>query len=514
MPLQHASMLPALMPVAVPAETARDVAPPAQPDPQDASGQPLATSGLPSQGATPSPVDAASPADLTVERRRATATARLLHVWLTLVTAASVVFHAGPEGSPTARIITAVVAALCFVLAQLRERRSRSIARLSSLGQLIYRVRAIAVGGVLLAAASFLVPGLLLTPGLVLATAVAVLVVGATWSLVTRSWLGARRLQRVLLVGDGPAVARLVEAFADDPHPEYALAGHLSADTAGTGTLPGVPRLGEVADVDEVIVDHAIDVVVVGVESGRLELFARLADLEAPGISVQELSAFSEDAFGKVPVELINAAWFMYMIHPFYRPYSRAAKRAADILMSLAIGLAALPLVPLVALAVRLSGPGPVLFRQVRVGEGGREFTLYKFRSMVVDAEAGGARWATRDDPRITRVGSFIRATRLDEIPQLWNILRGQMSFVGPRPERPEFVADLESAIPYYRRRHLVKPGLTGWAQVRLEYTDSVDGAASKLGFELYYLKHQSLIFDLVIFLETVRVVLLRFGSR
>jgi len=229
---------------------------------------------------------------------------------------------------------------------------------------------------------------------------------------------------------------------------------------------------------------------------------------------VQELPAFSEVAFGRVPIDVINAAWFMHMVHPFYQPYSRAVKRVGDILTSLFIGALALPLLPISALLVRMSGPGPILYSQVRVGERGREFRIYKFRTMRTDAEIAGAQWAQQNDPRITKTGKFMRLTRLDELPQLWNILAGHMSFVGPRPERPEFLGELERDLPYYQRRHLVKPGLTGWAQVRQGYTDSAEGSSHKLGYELYYLKHQSLFLDFVILVETIRVVLLRVGSR
>jgi lipopolysaccharide/colanic/teichoic acid biosynthesis glycosyltransferase len=171
-------------------------------------------------------------------------------------------------------------------------------------------------------------------------------------------------------------------------------------------------------------------------------------------VTVQELTGFSEHVFGRVPLESINAAWFMYLVHPFYRPYSRAVKRIADVVAALLIGVLSLPVLPIVALAVKLTSPGPVFYSQLRVGAGGRPFRIYKFRTMVEDAERNGVAWATPEDPRITRVGGIMRNTRIDEIPQLWNVIRGTMSFVGPRPERLEFVSELERQIPYYNRRH------------------------------------------------------------
>jgi lipopolysaccharide/colanic/teichoic acid biosynthesis glycosyltransferase len=269
--------------------------------------------------------------------------------------------------------------------------------------------------------------------------------------------------------------------------------------------------LGTLDELETVLAAEAIDTVVVSVRRNRLELFSRLAGWKG-AVTVQELPAFSEHVFGRVPVDVINAAWFMHMIHPFYRPYSRVVKRAGDIVAASLIMLLTLPLLPITALWIRLLSPeAPVLFRQNRVGEGGREFTLMKFRTM---RPGGDGTWTSERDPRIFRGGAFLRSSRIDELPNLWNILLGHMSFVGPRPEQPRYVAELEQEVPYYQRRHMVKPGLTGWAQVRQGYTDTVDGAATKLGYELYYLKHQSLFLDFVIFVETIRVVLLRFGSR
>lgn len=193
---------------------------------------------------------------------------------------------------------------------------------------------------------------------------------------------------------------------------------------------------------------------------------------------------------------------------------SGGTKRAFDIAAALGLLVFFAPLLALTAIAIKLDSRGPVLYRQRRVGIGGREFEIFKFRSMRADAEKDGACWAQANDCRITRVGRFIRRTRIDEIPQAINILRGEMSFVGPRPERPEFVGLLEREIPHYHDRHLVKPGVTGWAQVKYVYTASVEGAREKLAFDLFYVKHSSLLLDMLIVLMTVRVALLGIGSR
>jgi exopolysaccharide biosynthesis polyprenyl glycosylphosphotransferase len=196
-------------------------------------------------------------------------------------------------------------------------------------------------------------------------------------------------------------------------------------------------------------------------------------------------------------------------------PITAAAKRVVDVLGALLLLLLVLPLMLLAALAVRLDSPGPALYAQVRVGLGGRPFRILKFRSMVRDAERDGRpRWAAVGDPRVTRVGRVIRRTRIDELPQLWNVLRGEMSLVGPRPERPEFVTGLAAALPGYEGRHAVKPGLTGWAQVVQGYAGSAEEAAEKLRLDLYYVRNQSFALDLLILARTVRVVLLGEGAR
>lgn len=195
-------------------------------------------------------------------------------------------------------------------------------------------------------------------------------------------------------------------------------------------------------------------------------------------------------------------------------PASGRIKRSIDIVLSLGLVFFLSPLLVLTAIAIKLDSRGPVLYRQRRVGFGGREFDVFKFRSMIENAEADGPQYAAINDKRVTRVGGFIRKFRIDEIPQAINVLRGEMSFVGPRPERPEFVRELEREIPNYHCRHLVKPGITGWAQVKYEYAASVEGARSKLRYDLYYIRHFSPALDLLIVLMTVRVALFGLGSR
>ena len=226
------------------------------------------------------------------------------------------------------------------------------------------------------------------------------------------------------------------------------------------------------------------------------------------------VGARSKEAGGQVDLAAVNDNDIEKRVTRRTPAPAQWSKRVFDVLAAFGLIVFLAPLLVLTAIAIRLDSKGPVLYRQRRIGFHGEEFEIFKFRSMRIDAEKDGARWAAADDDRITRVGRFIRRTRIDEIPQAINILRGEMSFVGPRPERPEFVTLLEKEIPHYHERHLVKPGITGWAQVKHEYTASVEGARTKLTYDLFYVKHFSLLLDLLIVLMTVRVALLGIGSR
>lgn len=268
-----------------------------------------------------------------------------------------------------------------------------------------------------------------------------------------------------------------------------------------------LPALTEALHIDEIVV--APDE-----RRGGLPMDAMLACAQR-GIVVSDLSTFFERESGMVSLDVADPSWLVFCGGFDHSMPRRLSKRFFDLLAASALLLVAWPFMLLVALAIWLETGRPVFYRQTRVGESGRDFELVKFRSMRVDAEGDGvARWASREDDRNTRVGDFIRKTRLDELPQLFNVLRGDMSFVGPRPERPQFVEMLTKEIRYYNVRHSVKPGLTGWAQVRYAYGASVQDAEEKLTFDLFYVKNQGLLFDLMILLETVEVVLFRRGAR
>jgi sugar transferase (PEP-CTERM system associated) len=233
------------------------------------------------------------------------------------------------------------------------------------------------------------------------------------------------------------------------------------------------------------------------------------------GIEVIDAPSFYEELTGKLLIENITPSSFFFSDGFRITHLKRLSKRIFDILCSLAGLLVSVSFFPFIAALIKLNSRGPVFFRQKRVGELEKEFTLYKFRTMREDAEkTTGAVWAEKDDPRITSIGRFLRKMRLDELPQFYNVLRGDMSFIGPRPERPEFVKRLKEIIPYYPERHFVKPGLTGWAQIRYPYGASTEDAVEKLRYDLYYIKHLSLFLDMLIMLETVKVMLFGRGAR
>jgi sugar transferase (PEP-CTERM system associated) len=237
-----------------------------------------------------------------------------------------------------------------------------------------------------------------------------------------------------------------------------------------------------------------------------------LLDCKLAGIDSSSTLSFYERELGKIDLSSLQPGWMLFSDGFKYSKRSLWAKRLFDIILAGIFLLLMWPFMLLTALAVRLESPGAVLYHQTRVGLNGRHFRIYKFRSMRQDAEKSGAQWATKNDARITRVGAFIRNTRLDELPQLYNVLSGSMSFVGPRPERPEFVVDLAKQIPYYDLRHKVKPGLMGWAQLKYSYGASVDDARHKLQYDLYYTKNHSFFIDILIMIQTVEIILLGKG--
>lgn len=333
---------------------------------------------------------------------------------------------------------------------------------------------------------------------------------------------------RLLCVGNGPSIRKLVSVLRRMHRQPYEVIGHVRvADVEERHVAPVAARfqsarrprfaehcpfLGSLDDVPALLANEEVDEVVVGSELASNRIVGRTVALcLGHRCRVTDQATFIEKLLGEVPAESITPEWFLRADIQNRGNYE-TVRRLMDVGVAGVALVATLPFWPLIALAVWLDGGGPVFFRQVRVGRFGRPFQIYKFRTMRHDAERDGARWAAENDGRVTRVGRFLRKSRLDELPQLINILRGEMSLVGPRPERPEFVRDLAEILPHYCLRHLVKPGLSGWAQIHYGYGSNVADAHRKLCYDLYYLKHRSLELDCAILIRTFGTFLL--GAR
>ena len=268
------------------------------------------------------------------------------------------------------------------------------------------------------------------------------------------------------------------------------------------------------ASLDELVDNLAVDEIVVAVDDHSRIPLDNLLPLKTRGIPVTNFNSFVERQTGRIEMAWLEVPWLIHTPGFQFRLIDDALKRLSDIVISLAALITCLPVLLIAMALVRLDSPGPVIYRQQRVTRGGRIFWLYKLRSMRVDAEKNGAKWADKDDPRVTTVGSFLRRTRIDEIPQLINILKGDMSIVGPRPERPCFVEELSGRLPLYHLRHTVRAGLTGWAQINYRYGASFEDSQRKLEYDLFYIKNFSLLRDWAIMLQTLRVILWPDGVR
>ena len=408
-------------------------------------------------------------------------------------------FSAG-HGSLSEAFLASTVLAFLWSLG-LRGAFTAARSTFLAIGVIISSAVGSAIGLVLATAASAWLPWIELSASELLQATVAIFVLSALWESLTHGSVAAE--QRLLIVGADERGAEIIDQITSLHDSPYEVVGIVVDDEE---LFPG-----ELERLPEIVRHHRPDLVVM--LNHRPETFDALLDVASAGFKVVGPPEFYEHAFGRVPVQLVSQSWFMNVLHLYRKPYTRVAKRLFDVAVA-AIGLVlTAPLFPLLAWVVSRT-PGPVIFKQVRLGEGGVPFTIYKFRTMRQDAEAGGAVWAAERDPRITRTGAFMRKTRLDELPQLWNVLRGEMSIVGPRPERPEFMAELQEAVPFWSRRHLVKPGITGWAQVRRGYTADADGTAEKLAYDLWYLRHRSLVLDLAICVKTFTTLLTGSGAR
>ncbi len=317
--------------------------------------------------------------------------------------------------------------------------------------------------------------------------------------------------ERVYVLGDGERARRLVETLRTRTD--------LGMDVVGwSGALGGDGSLSRdhlAQTLNSLRTKNGIESVIVALDDRRGKIPTHeLLDLRLSGIRVEEATTLLEKTSGTIDLDALHPSWLIFSDGFRINSTILLARRLLSIAVSLLLLITISPLLPIIALAVKLTSPGPIFYRQERVGLHGRTFEVIKFRTMRQDAEGGKAIWAGKNDPRITAIGRFLRKVRLDEVPQLWNVLRGDMGFVGPRPERPEFVEWLSREIPYYGLRHVIRPGLTGWAQVRYRYANSLEDSRQKLQYDLFYIKNLSIGLDLLILFETAKTVLLRRGAQ
>jgi len=321
----------------------------------------------------------------------------------------------------------------------------------------------------------------------------------------------------ILIIGAGDCGMAAYDLLMD-PFLTYNVVGFLDDDPSKIDINIGSPKvIGTTDQIIEIAAQKEIATAILAITHDRpSRLVNNILKARLKGIDIIEMPSFFEKITGRVPVEHVHDGWLVFTngFNMITKGYIQKIKRLTDLAVSGLLLLVTLPFMAVVSLAIRLESPGPVFFKQERVGIGGKIFTLWKFRSMRQNSEENGAEWAQKKDPRVTNVGRLIRYFRIDELPQIWNIFKGEMSLIGPRPERPEFVSELEARIPYYSIRHSVRPGLTGWGQINYPYGASIEDAHRKLEYEVYYIKNMSLLLDLKILLRTISVVFFGVGAR
>jgi sugar transferase (PEP-CTERM system associated) len=363
----------------------------------------------------------------------------------------------------------------------------------------------------------YIAPDISLGRGIMVLSAPSVLLLLLSWRMLQGRWeLLLQDPQRVLVVGTGPVGISLVREIISRPELNLKVVGFLDEKGENIGKSlvnPGI--IGAAADVEEVAAKEKVDRVVLSLLERRGNTpVGQLLDLKFAGIGVEDAHSVWEQISGRIHLQHLSPSWLILSEGFRKPPLLLAVKSAADFLAAVVGLILMLPVMIVIGIAIWLETGRPILFRQERTGRLGRPFEILKFRSMYQDAERNGPRWASDDDQRITRVGRLIRKLRLDELPQFFNILRGEMSLVGPRPERPVFCKMLEKEIPLYAQRHSVRPGITGWAQIKYQYGASLGEARTKLEYELFYIKHMSLLLDLAIIFETVKVLLTGRGAK
>lgn len=380
-------------------------------------------------------------------------------------------------------------------------------------------VQALGIAWALLAFVFYFVPQLLIGRGVSVISVPLVLVLLLGWRIFIHSLTGHPDVgEKILVVGTGQAALDTAEAVWERRDAGYRIVGFVSENGAKPREKLGRSEiLGKAVDLEAVIRNEKIDRVVIAVRErrGAFPTEALLKMSLAGDVSIEECTSFFERITGKVHVDMLRPSWLIFAGRRRDSPIKAVVRESIHRVLALVGLVVSLPFALLTAILIKLDSRGPIFYKQERMGRSGRIFNVIKFRSMKTDAEADGKpKWASTNDERTTRVGKIIRKLRIDEIPQFWNILKGEMNFVGPRPERPHFVKQLATEIPYYEHRHLVAPGLTGWAQIKYPYGASVSDAIQKLQYDLYYIKNQSLTLDLVIVFDTIKTVLFGKGGR
>ncbi len=377
-------------------------------------------------------------------------------------------------------------------------------------------MQALGLSCVVLAILYYAEPRLAVGRGVALVATPLVLLMILGWRLLMESIAPFSNSERLLIMGTAGSGIQLAREICSRNDLKFKVVGFLDERGENIGKSlvnPGI--IGGTADVQSIAQRENVGRIVLSLAERRGTMPVRdLLRLRMAGVPIEDAHTLYERITGRILLERLSPSWLILSDGFRKSAFVLNTKRFLDIVMSLLALTLGLPIMAVTALAIWLESGRPILFRQQRIGLDGKEFTMLKFRSMFQDAEKGGAKWATDGDSRITRVGRFIRKSRLDEIPQFWNVLRGEMSLVGPRPEQPYFCTLLEDKVPYFGLRHTVRPGITGWAQIKFQYGGSIDEAKDKLELDLFYIKHLSISLDLAIIFETVKVMLLGRGAR
>ena len=419
---------------------------------------------------------------------------------------------------PDFAIQSAIVVVVCLVCFYYNDLYNIGRGR-GSLDRVLRIEQSLGAASLLLGSLYFLFPSLLLSRGVFLiGMGLVTTFILLSRQVLDKAWQLTATAQRVVILGTGPLALELARELTRRDDLNMKLEGFVSGSGVGQDgeKIFGFPVLGSAAEMEELAERHAISKIIVALEDRRAVLPTRdLVTLKVRGVRVEDAPSALAALTGRISLRAIKPSWFVFSDGFQRSKWNDLVKRILDLAAGIIGLLLSSPVMILVAVAVRLDSKGPIIYRQTRVGRMDKHFEVLKFRSMRSDAEIqSGAQWASENDPRITRLGRFLRKYRLDELPQFINVIRGEMSFVGPRPERPVFVEELRKSIPYYDERHSVRPGLTGWAQVQYAYGSSIEDAFNKLEYDLFYLQNMSVTFDLAIIFQTIRIVLGGHGGR